>query len=58
MCETSGQRQNLQSNGNNEHHQEVQSSLWTSFWRYLRALDPDRKTHSIDHSSRPQTIVA
>ena len=57
MCETSGQRQNLQSNGNNEHNLEVQSSLWTSFWRYLGALDPDRETHSVDHS-RLQKIVA
>ena len=48
--ETSGERQNLQSNGNNEHNLEVQSSLWTSFLRYLGGLDPDRKTHSIDHS--------
>ena len=51
------QRQNLQSNGSNEHNLEVQSSLWTSFWRYLGVLDPDRETHSIDHS-RLQKIVA
>ena len=42
ICETSRQRQNLQSNGSNEHNLEVQSSLWTSFWRYLAAHEISR----------------
>ena len=57
ICETSRQRQILQSNGSNEQNLEVQSSLWTSFWRYLGALDPDRETHSIDHSRLQKTVA-
>ena len=57
ICETSRQRQNLQSNNSNEHNLEVQYSLWTSFWRYLGALDPDRETHSFDHSKLQKTVA-